>query len=461
MWLAWVVAIATTSPVFGTIIGGEGNHPISDPGLPTGAIEIMNHPARVAWWEDPPFGGGHWHGDYRGDVGALNALLAEFGKLEGTRKRVVVCDGAGQSFWLNPNSELAKEADARVDWKFAIWQTGGWEKHCDMPVDLRRENDRECDQDPPAEIQVYTDRIKWVDVSVPEGVTVIDNRLVAHGFSPADGYVLAGHITDLGTGQPLTGQMRLARIDPQSNGRSEFTLAAEVTGDAQGHWALKALPAGLYRVVIASEGYVPRIAGYTRSNASPRWQSYDCGLARSATVTGRVTDEVGAPLSDVAVRLTNVTSAGDGTYDSIAPYATQSDPDGRFRFEQVPAGSATVWAHKPGYCYVGPSLSIDSPTADLTVRMKEAVRLRVTVDFTAAQRPQAYVVKLVPEGGEKPGSWGGENVLDDKNQCVLSLPPGRYVLEGYPVPSQGDHKTQPVTIELERGVEKQVTLFAR
>ena len=64
------------------ITGGEGNTPVADPGWPKGAAAIFNNPARIAWWEGPPFGGGQWHAECRGDAKALNAVLADFAKLD-------------------------------------------------------------------------------------------------------------------------------------------------------------------------------------------------------------------------------------------------------------------------------------------------------------------------------------------------------------------------------------------
>ena len=100
---------------FGLITGGEGNSAIMDPGWPAGAEIIFNHPGRIAWWEGPPFGGGQWHAECRGDAKALSAVLAALAQVDAKTRRVVVHDGVGQSFWLNMNREPAKRAAAEVD----------------------------------------------------------------------------------------------------------------------------------------------------------------------------------------------------------------------------------------------------------------------------------------------------------------------------------------------------------
>src|SRR5436309_266333 len=72
------------------IIGGEGNKPVADPGWPKGAAVIFNSPARIAWWEGPPFGGGQRHAECRGDAKHLSAVLADFSRLEVRTKRIIL-----------------------------------------------------------------------------------------------------------------------------------------------------------------------------------------------------------------------------------------------------------------------------------------------------------------------------------------------------------------------------------
>ncbi len=90
---------------FALITGGEGNEPVADPGEPTGAASMFNTRARIAWWEAPPFGGGHWHGECRGDAATFNTILQDFAKLDVKAKRIVLHDGIGYSFWLGPNKK--------------------------------------------------------------------------------------------------------------------------------------------------------------------------------------------------------------------------------------------------------------------------------------------------------------------------------------------------------------------
>jgi hypothetical protein len=458
--LLTVLAVSAPRESFALITGGSGNTPLRDPGWPTGAAAIFNHTGRVAWWEGPPFGGGQWHAECRGDVKALSAVLADFSKLDVKTRRIVVHDGVGHSFWLAPNQEPEKLAAAKIDWAFTVWQPANWEQLRKLPADLNPTGPGESS--PPSQIDVYTAGIDWAAVTVPAGIEVVDNRLVAHGFTVADGAVLEGKVTDLSTGQPVAATMRLQRVEPQQKGGYLYPAVAEAKSDAQGRWVLKKAPAGWARVVVEAEGFVPRVAGHARLDDQPRWQSYDIGLAPSAPVSGRVIDENGKPMADVDVRLGNVQAASGGKYQSPSEYEFKTDAEGRFRAEPVPAGTASIWVHKPGYYGPGLGHPVKSPEANVEIRMKRAGSVRVTVDFAGKKRAGDYVVKISPEGGDVVGSYGGSGNIDAKDQLNFAiLPPGRYILTGRPNPGSDSEETEPVTLDVKGGQAAEVTLKAR
>jgi hypothetical protein len=455
-----VLALVSRGEASALIRGDVGNKPVPDPGWPAGAAVLFNHPGRAAWWEGPPFGGGQWHAECRGDAQALNAVLANFAKLDAKVKRVVVHDGTGYSFWLAPNREPEKLAAAKVDWIFMVWETPNWERLRNMPADLNPTDSG--DTSPPSQIDVYTAGLRWADVTVPEGITVDDQRLEAHGFTIADGLVIEGKVTDLATGQPLTATMRLERVEPQKTGGYAYPLVAQTKADDQGRWVLKHVPAGWVRVVVEAAGFVPRVAGYGQFDVEPRWQSFNTNIALAVAVAGRITDEAGQPLAGVDVRLDNVQAKSGGRYESPAGYTVKSDANGHFRVEQVPEGPATVWIHKPGYTRPGLGLPITTPKDDVELRMMHSASLRVTVDFTGKPRPEGYIVQIAPEGGEAVGSYGGSGNINAQQQIAFeNVPPGRYVLHGRPNPGSDDQQTEAVTVDLKGGQALEVTLKAK
>ena len=299
MLLATTIALMPAQTAVALITGGVGNEPVGDPGWPKGAAAIFNHPGRIAYWEGPPYGGGQWHAECRGDAKALTAVLADFAKLDVKVKRIVVHDGVGHSFWLNPNNEAGKRERAKIDWIFVVWQTASFDRLRAMPAGLTPADVRDADKGPPSQIDVYAGgNLRWADVTVPKGLTVVDERLESHGFKPADGTVLEGTVVDLATKKPLAARMKLERIEPQPQGGYNYTVAAEAAADPQGHWVLKNAPAGWHRVVVEADGYVPRVIGHGQYDDQPRWCPHDGGLARPAPVSGRI-DEAGKPLEGV------------------------------------------------------------------------------------------------------------------------------------------------------------------
>ncbi|SIO62596.1 hypothetical protein SAMN05444166_7093 [Singulisphaera sp. GP187] len=455
--LVAILAFAVPREASALIVGGVGSKPVDDPGWPQGAAAIFNQAGRIAWWEGPPFGGGQWHAECRGDAKSLTAVLGNFAKLDAKRKRIVVHDGTGQSFWLAPNQEPEKREAAKIHWIFMVWQPANWERLHAMPADLNPTDPG--DNSPPAQIDVFTAELNWADVTVPNGIEVVDQRLGAHGFSAADGVVIEGKFTELGTGQPIAATMKLQRVEPRQEGGYLYPVIAETKADAQGRAVLKQAPAGWVRVVVEADGFVARVAGYARFDEQPRWQSHECGLARSAHVAGQVTDEDGKPLRDVDVRLDNVLPPTGGRYEAPGGYTFKTDTEGWFRAEPIPAGSATVWLHKPGYCRPGRGLSITMPSADVDLQMMKSSGVHVTVDFTGKVRPDGYMVSIKPEGGEVVGSYGGSGNIDVKNQITFeSVPPGRYVLRGQPNPGSSNEQTEPFTVDLKGGEVFEVTL---
>jgi Carboxypeptidase regulatory-like domain len=442
---------------------GKGNAPVADPGWPKGAAKIFNDRERVAWWEGPPFGGGQWHAECRGNAQVLNAVLDDFVNIDAKAKRVIVHDGVGQSFGLNSNREPAKRAAAEIDWEFTVWQRASWEQQRKLPVEYRPPDFDAADKEPPVQIDIYVGgKVHWSELLIPHGLEVIDERLEAHGFTSADRIVLEGKVFDLASKKPLTAALRLDRIDSKPGGG--LTKVLQTVADPPGHWVMKKVPEGWYRLVAEKEGYVPRLVAYTTLDVQPGWHHYACGLAPVASLSGRVTDETGKPLADVAVRLSDILPAGStGGYQLLNEKLCKTNADGRFQSDQVPAGKATIWLHKAGYILRGLGPQISIPAKDLVFKLERSAQIRVTVAFPGGERPSGYQVEIDAEGGRAVGQWGGSGDIDQQNQIVFSdMPPGRYILQGHPNPFtiSRDKRSKPVTIDVKGGQSAEITLSA-
>lgn len=173
-----IAHLGTTLPVANAIItGSERKEPVTDPGWPRGAADIFNSHSRIAWWEGPPFGGGQYTAECPGDTTAFNEILAKFAKLKVTTKRLVIHDGIGNSFWLNPNHRPEKHPTAKIDWSFTVWVPAKWEQIRKLPTELNPTDTEDATHDPPVTIVVYTGgSIRWSDVTIPKEVKVIDRR---------------------------------------------------------------------------------------------------------------------------------------------------------------------------------------------------------------------------------------------------------------------------------------------
>jgi hypothetical protein len=436
-----------------------GNRPIGhDVALVKGSAAVIDSPTRIALWNHS----GDEHADYRGDAKALSAVLADFAKLEAKDKRIVLHNGIGESLPLNFTNDPAKRADAAMDWTFTVWDARVWPHALSFARRLPGQTpDSNC---PPPQIDVYTGgNVNWSDVIVPQGIEVVDERLEAHGFTLADGIVLEGKVTDLVTHQPLAARIRVEREERGPKGPTGITVVGEATADAQGHWVLKNASATWDYIVVEADGYVPRHVGAHRRLDQPGWHSYDCGLCRPASVSGRVTDAAGSPLADVEVNLDSFVVGSEGYYD-WGHHSAKTDADGRFDFDQVPVGTTLIWLNKSGYSMSDKTARrITTPVKDLAVMMMvKAAQLHVTVDFTGVVRPKEYSVEIEAEGGANVGTWGGSGNIDaNKEISFHDVPPGKYVLKGHPNPYNPSQMSKPLTIDVKGGETAEITLSAK
>ncbi len=480
----FVLAIVADSvqTAFAIREGGLGNSPIPDPGWPKGTAVVFNSPARTAYWIGPD--PGYYSAEYSGNARALSAALADFATVEAKSRRLVVRDGVGSS-----------PSEQKMDWIFNVWVPTAWERPTGnaMICSFFRDPDK-C---PPPEIIAYTGgNVRWSDVTVPKGIEVVDERLEAHGFTLADGTVFEGKVVDLATRQPLHARISVDRLAPKSKGEGEvvFTPVAETTADAEGHWVLKNVPAGWCRLMLTADGYLPRWLGNPNSDGQVGWHFFDRGLSRPGVVLGRALDKAGQPLADVEVRLNGDVFGPDRDYWPADKYVTKTDADGRFRFDQVPAGNATIRVRRSGYCLSGGVQSVTTPAKGIVLSLVKSAQVRVTVDFTGTRRPETYLVAIQPaEGGAAlptweqlqhivtmvhtdrlatDGVWVELRPIEANDQIGFNgVPPGKYVVQGWPsrfgsggrsTPFTGIERSKPLAIDLKKsGETAEITLPAK
>src|SRR5258708_3460936 len=96
-----------------SILSGTGS-PTYTNGWPDGAAAVSNLKSCVGWWEGPPFGGGEWHIQFRGDAEALNQTLTNFAAIESPVLDLVINDGPKHDQFLELDKQTRPDTDSRV-----------------------------------------------------------------------------------------------------------------------------------------------------------------------------------------------------------------------------------------------------------------------------------------------------------------------------------------------------------
>ncbi len=430
------------------ITGGEGNDPLRDPGWPAGAAEIFNHKGRIAYWVGPPFGGGQWHSECKGDAGTITEVLKQFAKIDG-KKQVIVHDGIGYSFWLDPNQTNRGNKNTKIDWVFTVWEPEVWKKLKQLPQDLLPFT--ASDQEPMSQIDIYAAGIRWQEVSVPEGLLVVDNRMSARGFQLSDGRVIEGRITDDAM-KPLRGRICIQEIVPKREGGYDYRDLKTIETDDVGHWCVKNFGEKWCRLIAECDGYASRVIGHVRYDRQPGWESMNTILAPRGAIVGVVVNESGQPIEGAQVIIRDLTSADGHRYETLGDAIQQSDADGKFLIENLPHGRARLSGACEDYFSNGLGQAVNIPSEPVTLVMRKAAQLHITVEFNADRGSREYIAELTPEGGNRVGAWGGSAQVGRDNTVEFKgVPPGKYELCVHPNPSSDKDRKATQLVELRGG----------
>jgi hypothetical protein len=159
---------------------------------------------------------------------------------------------------------------------------------------------------------------------------------------------LSGRVVEADSGKPLRRALVRASSPEVPQGRT-------VSTDEDGRWELKTLPAGSYRVSVSKGGYVDIAYGQLRPFAQGKVievaegqavDKLDISLPRAGVITGRVTDEVGEPVTGARVMVMNpryiagqrrivALAAGDAT-DDIGQYRLHGLAPGEYYVSAMP-----------------------------------------------------------------------------------------------------------------------------
>lgn len=427
--MVWIGLMLMCSAAEALIMVGKGE-PVTDQNWPAGSLDVANLKTRIGWWEGPPFGGGQWNFQYRGDTKAFQEALDLFAKIKAPKLRLVVHEGPQQGMFLETGKDA--KADTRVDWTFVVWNPNNWNRLYNNPQSVFWAQDPtggyHNEVDPPRmDVYVTSDGkgVNWKEVKVPEGLTVEDQRATAAGYPAEAGSVVRGDVYDMVTSKPIAG----AKIVLSANGGKG---EASGVADASGHVEIKNVQPGNYQVVARADGYVGRILGYA-SVGKNALLKYETRLLPPVKVSGKIVDDAGKPLAGINIHATSVIGLDGKGYLLAGGGEKTSDQQGQFAFDALPTGHLQIFAFDKAHHQVDPLKLYSAPDGDVVIKMEMTGTIKGKVIDAKGAAATGISISVYPEGGNKVGTWGGSmNVGADGKFEFDTVPPGTYYVSADP-----------------------------
>jgi hypothetical protein len=179
---ALVIGLLIVVRANATIISGTGG-PTYTNGWPEGAAAVSNLKSCVGWWEGPPFGGGEWHIQFRGDTEALNEALTNFAAIKSPVLDLVIHDGPKHDQFLELDKQSLPVTDSRVDWSFFFWIPKSWNNIYNSTnaawIKVLKENDPDFGKPMPAprlDIYIGDGGVDLEKIKIPGNLHVRDER---------------------------------------------------------------------------------------------------------------------------------------------------------------------------------------------------------------------------------------------------------------------------------------------
>ncbi|MBZ4331700.1 carboxypeptidase-like regulatory domain-containing protein [Corallococcus sp. AS-1-12] len=242
--------------------------------------------------------------------------------------------------------------------------------------------------------------------------------------------------------QPVPGVSLVARRADRGS-----TVARGGTTDANGTALLRVMP-GWYVLQAEAPGFVSVIRTDARVpfGEEVRW---DMTLVRAAPFAGRVVDLEGRPVTGARLEL----GLSDEAAVPVPP--TESDAEGRFHFDSVPAGTVKLRAEKDGWSPT--RLELAAPAPEVTVVMGGLGKMRVQVlDPQRRRMPEPSVWISLAEEGEPPITKRWTHVPEAI--LFLALPAGRYLVAGRYEPSEGCAWQRVIEVQVLPGQQAEATV---
>ena len=179
--LALVTGLLMVVRANALILSGTGS-PTYTNGWPEGAATVSSLKSCVGWWEGPPFGGGEWHMQFRGDTEKFMQALTNFAAIHAPELDLVVHDDPTHGQFLQLDKQNQPDTDSRVDWEFVVWNPESWNQlHNSTNAAMQRlfPDDPSLHKPVPAprlDVYIGGGGVDWAKVTIPAGLHVRDQR---------------------------------------------------------------------------------------------------------------------------------------------------------------------------------------------------------------------------------------------------------------------------------------------
>ena len=412
-----------------------GKEPVTDHNWPAGSLDVANHKARLSYLEGPPFGGGEYTFQYRGDTATFNDILSRFVQIKAPDLLLVIHDGPGS----NPvaTREEKNKADSRVDFSFTVWTPENfYHLYANSTSFFAVDRPEFRSEVSPPRLDVWSNErgVNLEQMQIPPGVRILDERAISHGYKAEDQSVITGVAYDMLSSKPV-GAVELVMEKHDTAAPADAGWVYKVVGtavaDADGRFELKKLDAGQYHASLRCTGYASRSLGYVDLGAGT-FKSFTIRMSPAIEQTGRIVDNAGQPLAKVAVRIDSRIAVDGRGYPQPESPKVLTDADGRFTLTDLPRGQAQITARADHHYQVDSLKPHAIPAEPLTIVMTGTGSIHAKV-VDRKGNPVAGNISVWPEGGSKVGSWGGgANTKDDGTFTFENVPPGKYFISADP-----------------------------
>lgn len=241
---------------------------------------------------------------------------------------------------------------------------------------------------------------------------------------------IAGRVIDAATGSPVTPfAFSIEPLVQNERASRRGTASLQRGSDSAEGTFTATIPAGGYRVTARAAGYVTPEPIEVRVEARTT-AAVELALGRGLAMTGRVTDETGAPLDGVDVVAISRETERERANPAlrIPPGQARTGADGLFTITGLREGQTSLHARKEGYVPFRDSIALDPNAVPIDIRLSRGLTLEGVV--TRGGRP----VEGAQIGATTP-AIGGEHqpaTSDSNGRFVLrGLIPARYTVSAY------------------------------